>query len=340
VTFAPVPEACVDGCEWASGGIWEVSADHHGDFGSAQAIAFAPSGPPWFVSDDTVWRLGVPGAALLPAAAPDSDEIHQLAVADDGVVWVASDLGLHSFDSETWTAHWTDAALTDVDVTSAGAVVAVGGGRTGGRSEGSPVTVVRLNEAGVEVEPVDVLPARTWPVGIVAAPGGEMWVGVIESGYVPTIEGQSLLARFDGEDWDVVRPLGPDADVAAWSLASGPDGSLWASLWASRASGEGFESYLAQHGETGWSLHVSDQRYLEHRLGLQVSHDGTAWFPGGDASPDGPEGMVAFDGTAWLRYLEDAAIGPFAIAPDGTVYATTIPGFDEDGRLFAIRQQR
>jgi hypothetical protein len=38
-----------------------------------------------------------------------------------------------------------------------------------------------------------------------------------------------------------------------------------------------------------------------------------------------------------MRYLEQEHVGPLAIAPDGTVFVTTIPGFDEDGHLFAIR---
>ena len=83
---------------------------------SAEAIAFGPTGPPWILSDDTIWRLGVPGSGALPAALGGGGPGPGLAVADDGTVWLASELGLHSFDGRTWTEHWSGAGLVDVDV--------------------------------------------------------------------------------------------------------------------------------------------------------------------------------------------------------------------------------
>ncbi len=335
VAFEPVADACADRCDWVDGGVWEVSADHHGDFGSTQAIAFGPDGAPWFLSDDTLWQLGVPEVSALPGTSREDDQVSDLAVADDGTLWVASDFGLHSFDGRTWTEHWTGARLTDVDVTSNGEVIAVGGGRVSGLEEAEthPIVAIRFDGEEAGILGVDVLPERVWPMSVAATSDGQLWVSAVESGYVPTAEGESLVAHFDGQVWETVRPLGPDVDVAAWSLAPGPDGTLWASLLGLPAGGR-FESYLANNDGGDWTLHETEEL---DALNLRVGPGGEVWFAGGDTEDGAPGGVVVFDGQAWTRYLEGEWIGPLAVAPDGTAFVATIPGFDEDGRLFAIR---
>jgi hypothetical protein len=58
--------------------------------------------------------------------------------------------------------------------------------------------------------------------------------------------------------------------------------------------------------------------------------DGTAWFLG-----DGE--VRTFDGSSWARYRAFQQPGALAIGPDGMVLVATVPGFDEEGELLAIR---
>lgn len=344
VTFEPVAGACAAGCDWVSGGVWEVKATHRGDFGSTGAIAFGPSGPPWLLSDDTIWQLGLPGESTLSAATVGDDQVRDLVVADDGRVWVAGDLGLHSFDGETWTEHWTEAPLVDVTLAPDGSLLAVGGGRVSGLedAEAQPIVVVHLDEDGIVARSPELLPEAVWPTTVASTSDGHLWISVVESGYVPTTEGESLIAHFDGEDWAAAWPLGPEVDVAAWSLVSGPDGSLWASLWAAPDDG-GFDSYLAHFEGQDWTLYPtagqgSPALGLVAGLLLRVDAEGTVWFVPAGVDGSGRGGLVAFDGDEWTRYLAGEDISAMEIGPDGTVWATTIAGFDEEGQLFAIRR--
>lgn len=332
VTFEPLAGACPDGCDWARGGVWTVSADHHGDLGSVQAIDFDPDGAPWFLGDGVIWRFGMPEAHTIGGVLGDD-----LAVADDGTVWVASDAGLHAFDGEMWTHPFVGTNLDHIDIAPDGTVVALGRGRAG-EAEGYPVVTLQP-DGKTHVDTVDVLPVGRFPTDIVAAPDGRLWVAVIDSGYWPIATGESLIAYSDGAGWVADRSLGPDVSVAAGGFDRGPDGSIWTTLSTLPVDGD-WGVYLARHDGRSWTLDQPEGVGLPYWTGPSVALDSMIWFPGPDVADDVPGGVVAFDGQAWTRYLAGQEIMALAVGPDGTALMTTMPGFDEDGQLLAIRHQR
>jgi hypothetical protein len=329
VEFKPVAAACADGCDWDTGGVFSVAAAHRGDFGSVQAIAFGPTGAPWFLSDNSVWQLGVPGGSIVTPRSATND----LAVTSDGVVWVAGERGLYAYDGTEWTEHWRGGPLESLDITSDDRVYAVGGGR------GSDIVAVARDDDGtVTTSVVDVIDPDRFPTSIMVSNDGRIWVSAVASGYFAPAEGESLIAFSDGSDWHSARPLGADVDVAAWSLVRGPDGALW-TLLASLSPDEDYRKALARLDDAAWTVQpipVDD----EHDFGALagVGSDGTTWFLAGGGSTDEFAGVLALDGESWTRYLGDQEFGTLAIDSDGTVLVTTIPGFDEDGELLAIRR--
>ena len=342
VDFEPLDRDCEVECRWDEPGAWAVTAADHGDFASAQAIAFGPIGPPWFLSDDTVWQLGVPGSTIFPPAIPtygQGDHASDLAVTADGILWVASKSGLHAFDGEMWTERWSGTTLTDLTVAPDGAVLAVGGGAAGGGGWDSPddIVVVRVDDDGVSSQLVDVISKDRWPTSIAAATGGDIWVSAIASGYLAPAVGESLLARFDGETWETAWPLGDDHDPAAWDLETSPDGSLWATLWT-LSEMAGLNRYLASFDGQDWHTFTrGDEPPLDIGISLDVAPDGNPWFTTFDSATGEPSGIGRFAGLVWFRYLDDVSVGLLEVGPDGTAWVTTSPGFDEVGRLFAIR---
>lgn len=101
---------------------------------------------------------------------------------------------------------------------------------------------------------------------------------------------------------------------------------------------DGSEAYLGRFDGQDWTMHTTQgDEQLDIGLSSAVDPDGTAWFTSIENTLGLPRDVVAFDGRSWTRYLEDFWLSDLAVAPDGTAWVTTIPGFDEDGRLFAIR---
>jgi hypothetical protein len=330
VEFQPLAEACADGCDWDEGGVWSVGAAHHGDFGSTQAIAFGPSGAPWFLSDDSVWQLGVPGGSFVSPMSTTYD----LEVTSDGVLWVAGDLGLHSYDGRDWTTHWSGSRLHSLHVTPDDAVYAVGGG--GGDDV---VAVVRDEQGVVTSSVVDVIEPDRYPTSIAMSSDGRVWVSAIASGYFAPAEGESLIAYSDGAEWRTARPLGAGVDVAASSLVRGPEGSVWSLLSAITSEGGEFWRALARYDGQDWTVRaIPVDDTLDFGALADVGPDGATWFLAGGGVQDGLAGAVDFAGSSWTRYLGDREFGVLALAPDGTALVTTIPGFDEEGELFAIRR--
>ena len=167
--------------------------------------------------------------------------------------------------------------------------------------------------------------------GLVITPDGDVWVGASDG-----------LLRFDGVEWQAVRPLGGDDDHGIIGLAANGDGVLWAEIqtmddfdWGpsrlgggrqlARFDGEDWEVFYTSSTEDFSSAPESDYR---GPTGIQgVGPDGTVWLT--DTYTDTDRGSrlddpnlqaakdrslpVSFDGERWRRYpelLEDWASDP------------------------------
>lgn len=330
VRFEPVDGACVSGCEEHPGRVWSVEADHHGDFGSAEAIAFGNDGAPWFLSDGTIWQLGRLGTYPVPGSG-EGYPIEALLVAPDGSVWVGDGSGLYSFDGSAWTEHWTETGIVALDVSPDGAIYGLGGGR-GVRD----IVVVRADEGGISGETVDVIDPERWPIALAVDGEGRVWISAIGSGYVAPVEGESLVAYSDGAGWATVRPFDDETDVAAWSLARGPQGALRWHIDALDRAG-GLEWYVGRAEGPYWEVHASSlDGGPDPGVSMALDADGGPWFSA-DVNESGDEaGLLAWRGWTWTRYLADREVLALAAAADGFVVAATIPGFDDAGELFVL----
>lgn len=357
VDFELLDRVCEDEreCPWDEPGTWNVESDVHGEFTGASAMAIGPTGPPWLWSHSAcgdhyageshpcVWQMGVPGYSVFPPESPligDARDVMDLAVTPDGRLWAASTLGLHSFDGDQWTEHWTGSTVADLAIAPDGSILAVGGGLWWGlddRRSSDKIIVLSGDEGGIASLDVDVIPAGHHPTAIAALPDGTLWVSAIGNPYTAVAPGENSLARFDGETWQSVRPLGDEHDAAAWDLATGSDGSLWVPLWT-YSEGDGLRPWLARFDGREWTTYAPEGiAPLDIGFSLEVDAAGTAWFTTWDPRDGTSRGIVSFDGQTWSRHLDDAEFELLHTASDGTVWAvgTFNPGDQE--RIIAIR---
>jgi hypothetical protein len=113
-------------------------------------------------------------------------------------------------------------------------------------------------------------------------------------------------------------------------VEAGPDGSIWVTRKVLNAAGP----WVARHDGSGWTvLPPSDDPVLQgdfHGEGpyVDVGPDGTVWVANGNLHTKdsrGPQGILRFDGTAWVlespvSERADLHAGPLAVGPDGTAW--------------------
>jgi hypothetical protein len=265
------------------------------------------------------------------------------AVGEDGTVWEAAEnpsgglRSLRSYDGETWTQYrgsprasasgpdprWPPDYLKGLAVHPDGSVWVIGAKH----GDDAHTSVQHLGPEGWTVySPGDGLPSLScadecgeeW--NVVITPDGTVWVMIDLGG----------LVRFDGTEWEVVRPLGDDEDHPIVSLAANRDGILWAEVDTQHAYdadtsrlGEG--RHLARYDGQNWEVFSTGPPpgFLEgaesDHIGPQgiqaVGPDGTVWLTTISPDPVLPpqDYPVSFDGERWRLYpevLEDWASDP------------------------------
>ena len=360
LTRSPMPSAVppwpevfrTDGLSWEpldEPGTWTVYSDPHGgNFPGAAEMAIGPDGRPWFwepggcgdpMSDEEVmctWQMGTPGWSGFPP--PGSYWLNDLAVTDDGTLWAATQRGLRSFDGKTWSRHG-GGDIGALAVAPDGSIWGFGSGEgfvVVRRYSGNEMTEQRMAQAFPDYGPEPALV----PLDAVAAPDGDVWVGggvMGMWGFLDASDG--FLARFDGETWDAIHPLGEGTAAGVIALAVGPDAAVWAFLRAPAGFGD-VEPYLARFDGQGWTTYSTEDG-LPGTAGssLAVDPDGTVWLTldSGEDGDEAADGVVAFDGQQWIRYLEGRPVDHLAIASDGTVFATAGAGTDGNPNVVAIR---
>jgi hypothetical protein len=244
-----------------------------------------------------------------------------IAVADGGVVWDASGVGVSRLGPEGWatTPHpglgWvTSIAAVDGGVWVAGS--AQPPGEITGSGAAQPVLAARWDgqrwtrfgpESGLEL-------SASWGdsgVGLAVA-GGRVWAA-----------GSQGVFRFDGDGWTRVAKAEAPA-YAEQLLVTGPD-EAWVRdrgvLWRVKAG--------------TWSQPPHDDLLGAPAVGLAQGPDGALWAATGAS-------LLRFDGSRWrevagakalTRVSDDVAgLADIAVAPDGAVWVLAEPG----GRLFRV----
>ncbi len=135
-------------------------------------------------------------------------------------------------------------------------------------------------------------------------------------------ERRGSLARFDGTDWELMRPLG-DKELPATALAATPDGSLWAVVIDFDGE-ELVEWTLARFDGSDWTLYPQATEFSAGFPGeLEASGDTVLLAAGNRGANYDPPfmGVVVFDGQSWRHYLDDEMVIFVTVKPDGTVLA-------------------
>lgn len=265
-------------------GVWRVLDDGAGDalLGRLSEVATGPGGSVWVLSGEGAFELGVGG--LGPG---DQDVDRLFAVDADDAAWLrylaADREGFGTWDGRAWTdvsgprrpsafassATGAPGVIRDLALGNDGSVWVVAGEQDGPRWQ--RFTIERLDEDGWTSWAIgeglpDVSCGKNCGDGsrVLALDDGSVWASVDQGG----------LLRFDGLEWQAVRPLGGDEDHPVHVLAGDRDGVMWAEV-------EGPDGDVA------------------------VRFDGTAWHLAEHALPDrqpvGAARAVGPDGTLWLE---------------------------------------
>lgn len=356
-------------------GIWRVADDGADNplGGFMHEIRVGPDGSVWILSDGGVFKLGMSGAG------PKKPRVDRLfAVDDDGNAWLryvrANRQGFGTWDGESWTdrsgkrrksARRPDptrapGVIRDFALGADGTVWVVAGEQDGPRWQ--RFTIERLDRDGW----------TTWAIGeglpelrcgkncgddsrVVTTDDGTVWISVDQGG----------LLRYDGNEWEVVRPLGDDTDRPVRTLVGDSAGFIWAELTDRREDADGFVS--ARFDGAEWHAPESaeadgaslDAESLEGPLARAVGPDGTLWAAG--PSEAGPQVLRAIDdqerrvvpdlglcpvaegdsetqpAEAELRVRRCGHVTSLAVAPDGIVWAlASLPSRDAGGKIEGV----
>jgi hypothetical protein len=304
----------------------------HGDRG---LLAIDPDGGVWVQG----WsgkraflaKLGVPGRIGLGwnEHAGDVWDGTELEFAGDGTLWASTDGGLMSLEGGTWTKH-DPTGVIDLTLAPDGVLYGLIEYPTARTTPDGVVSAVGFSIVDGEVTDVEGpwAPRPGKAQALAVTPDGTVWVGGRGrgSGALAHI-GSGWLVRYDGQTAEAVRPLGEGIDPNVADLAVGPDGALWA-LMRTEA-----ESYLGRYDGEAWSIFSTADGLPAVGvlpLGLSaermaVGPDGRVWFIKLGAQGEN-EGLVAFDGQRFQRYLVDAGVRDFAVATDGSAWTDTGKG--------------
>jgi hypothetical protein len=250
-----------------------------------------------------------------------------IAVAPEGTVWAATNLGVFSFDGEEWTRRF-DGPAGAVTVDEGGTVWI--GGERAGDEESAPVWLARWG--GESWERLDPSPSESPKLGsalpIAVLPDGEVGIKAIPS--LRSLGAVDLL-RYDGATMEEVG-IGYPGPVSPYAIEAAPNGDLWVGGWLvvgiSWPSGWMDYDYdpvvVARFDGEGWTFYdwpFPDSTGEDEPLltDLAVAPDGVVWVAG-------PGGLRSFDETEWTTRIEGQPVWSVDVAADGTVWYA-----DEEG---------
>lgn len=170
--------------------------------------------------------------------------------------------------------------------------------------------------------PIDI--GNTYWFDMAIDPDGTVWAKTgadYQFGALATNDGATM-------PWRTREYQTDHAEVRA--VEAGPDGTVWVTREVSNAAGP----WVARHDGSSWMiLPPSDDPELQgdyHGEGpyVDVGPDGTVWVANGNLhtkDTPGPQGILRFDGTAWVLESPvperaDLHAGPLTVGPDGTAW--------------------
>jgi streptogramin lyase len=297
--------------------------------GSIENIAFGPGGAIWMAGIGNVFRVGEPGP--FSAGNVRTDDI---AVGPNGVLWAiahnASTVG--SLVDGEWSRTYLGPGIVPKAIEVAGdGTVWVRGGEELVRVDGETVTAYPFAEAPFLRTDAS---HHVSPSDFASTPDGSVWLALNRSG-----AGSPRIARFDGERWEVMRPLGEGEERHAGPLVVSPDGVLWAYLQGCAdqdcpvASTRRDRSYLARFDGTSWMVFgeadgVQDVGARHVWVGrMAIASDGTVLAE--EEVGLARRRLPSLDGPAqntWPMKSDGISVHSLSAAPDGSIWAATEEG--------------
>ena len=278
--------------------------------GCAWRIAFAPTGTPLVGGYCGVLELTDGRWVLIADEEVVGPGLNDLAVDDDGGVWVASpDQPLRRLIGDTVVEMEIGSPYVAIDPD--GRIWAVDFPYAGDAAAGPPTLVSYSAGSWRHIGGASVDNGASEGVSDVAVGSdGTVWILIGDE-----------LARVSGGRLEVAEFDGP-ANGSPMSIETAPDGAVWVVV----ASNEVIDrlgvsdtlAYIVRYdGSSSTSLEVPFSEIND----LAVHPDGTVWA-------SSPHGVFSYDGEEWTRYgmAEGMPVNQaefVEIAPDGSVYAGT-----------------
>jgi len=307
-------------------GVLKIVSDgtsHEFTDGSIKSIAFGPDGAIWMSGDHGLFQLGEVGEYTVSG--------EDLTVGPDGRLWATLGTTIASFADGKWTFERLDVRrVIALEVLPDGTVWARG---TTGlvRVDGETVTTYPFAEApDLRTD----MSHGVAPSDFASTPDGSVWLALNRSG-----AGSPRIARFDGERWEVMQPLGEGEERHAGPLAVSPDGVLWAYLQGCAdhdcpvAGTTRERSYLARFDGTSWTVFgetegVQDVGARHVWAGhMAVASDGTVLATEEDGLAR--RRLPSLDGPAqntWPMTIDGVSVHSLSAAPDGSIWVAADEG--------------
>jgi ligand-binding sensor domain-containing protein len=252
-----------------------------------------------------------------PHGLPD-DDVRDLVVDEEGVVWIATLSGLGRFDGAEWSVIATTSSEYGfaVEVTSVALAV---GAVWAGLYEG----IFRYGDGvGVTVTAADSGLPSDYVGGVWADPEGVLWISTLPS---PHDASRESLAAFDGSEWRVYDSENsglPEGEI--WAVAFGLDGAVWAGT-----GGPCTKCGLTVFDGANWRIFHSQTTGLPDDAvsAIAFDADGRAWVGVFPWMP-GSVALARFDGRVWAPFPEyDPIFGnvrTIATGPGESVWIGTL----------------
>ena len=271
-----------------------------------------------------------------------NEEVHAIAVGDDGTVWVANGLfgkmGVSSFKNGAFTNY--DLAAEGLSVTITHHSLTVDANGTVWAATGTRLAQFDGQNWSHHSKKEGLLDDATESVAI--APDGALWLGSVEG-----------VSRFDGSSWTHYTPDDGLVDTFVEAVAITPEGNLWfissfdgvslfdGKTWTSYLTGNDLPDYPHTNAAVGpdgsvwigsggggvsrydgkeWTTYTVTNDYdLEYVKAIVKAQDGSMWF-----GTEG-EGVYRFDGQTWMNFRKADGlcydyVDSIAAVPDGSLW--------------------
>lgn len=299
---------------------------HSPSYNDIQGLAFAPDGSLWAaiiggvvhwdLDTDTSTRYEIPGGSL-------SYVTHQIEIAEDGVIWIATSSGVARFTPGVSHAWWVytvaDGLPSDVVYSIAATSDAIWAGTEKG--------LARLDapaETAAWIAYTEEKGAPPTTIAYVAAGSGALWASVQGSGMI----------RYDAQSdtWTAVGGDFPYPNVGVTAIA--PDGSPWVHI--------GYDNVYRFDG-AAWQMtyEATDGRWV---CDMAFGKDAAPYIATCGGFHSAGTGLAYWNGTQWAYFtLDDGLLAndlsAAALAPNGDLAVGTDRGISlyQEGIWRALR---